>query len=120
MSVEHKTQALAIHCIDFRFQQMISEHLAESGLTGQFDRISLPGASKDLDQVLQYAQVSIRLHDPDQVLIYEHQDCGAYGQDNSLETHRQSTANLANALKDIKPRLKIETFFATFEGITNL
>lgn len=120
MPVVHKAKALAIHCIDFRFQEMINKHLAESGLTGQFDRISHPGASLDLARVVKNANISIRLHDPDQVLIYEHQGCGAYGKDNSVETHRQNAANLAKALKDIKPGLKIETFFATFEGITNL
>lgn len=120
MLVKHKAEALAIHCIDLRFQAQIDEDLQNRGLKDKFDRISWPGASKDLESVTKAAEVSIRLHDPDQALIYEHEDCGAYGEDNSEETHRQNANNLANSLKKIKPSLKVSTLIATFDGIKEL
>lgn len=116
----HKAQALAIHCIDFRFQNGTQQRLDELGLTDGFDRISWPGASKDTANVRNAAAQSITLHDPDQVFIIEHEDCGAYGDDNSTETHKQNAEKLADALRKIKPSLKITPLIATFDGIKPL
>ena len=55
----HKAQALAIHCIDLRFQQTIDQDLAARNLTGKFDRISWPGASKDLENVQTACKISL-------------------------------------------------------------
>lgn len=118
MSVKHK--ALAIHCIDLRFQKMIDEDLTQRELIDKFDRISWPGASKDLDNVADSALISLRLHDPNQVIIYEHEDCGAYGDDNSQDSHRKNAQALAARLKEIKPNLEVNTLLATFEGIKEL
>ena len=120
MSVAHKAKALAITCIDYRFQEMIDADLQSRSLNGNVDRISWPGAAKDLANVTQSAQVSLELHDPDVVLIYEHEDCGAYGDDNSTETHRKNAQALADKLKEIKPELEVSTLIATVEGIKEL
>lgn len=120
MSVAHKAQALAVHCIDYRFQEMIAQDLAKREVNGNCDRIAWPGASKDLENVTSAAEVSLRLHDPDQIIIYEHEDCGAYGDDNSQETHRKNAKALATKLKEIKPTLKIAMLIATFDGVKEL
>ena len=117
MSVQHKARALAIHCIDFRFQKQIEDNLETRGLKGQFDRIAWPGASKDFTNVSQAAELSIKLHEPDDVLIYEHEDCGAYGQNNSEETHHKNAQRLKTFLEGIKPGVKVTTLMATFENI---
>lgn len=116
----NKARALAIHCIDFRFQNGTQQRLEELGLTDGFDRISWPGASKDVENVRNAAALSIKLHNPDEVFIIEHEDCGAYGEDNSLKTHRQNARKLAEALKEIKPSLQVTTLIATFEGVKEL
>jgi len=120
MSVKDKTKALAIHCIDFRFQKQIEKDLEKRGLFGQFDRIAWPGASRDFENVKKTAQLSIKLHNPDKIFIYEHEGCGAYGQDNSLNTHRKNAQRLKTFLKKTKPKIKITTLVATFEGIKKL
>lgn len=120
MSVEHKAQALAITCIDYRFQEMINQDLKNRGVNGNFDRIAWPGASKDLEKVTEACETSIRLHDPDAAFIYEHEDCGAYGDDNSTETHRKNAQALTARLKEIKSNLEVSTLIATIEGIKEL
>lgn len=120
MTVTHKAQALVIHCIDFRFQKMIDDDLKSRNLDDKFDRIAWPGAAKDLENVKEAAAVSLRLHDPEEIIIYEHEDCGAYGQNNSEDSHRQNAQNLANALKEIKPSLKVSTLLMTIDGIKEL
>jgi len=120
MSKEHKTEALAIHCIDFRFQDQIQEHLEYVQSLKDFDRISWPGASKDFDNVSQAAALSIELHDPDEAYIYEHEDCGAYGEDNSMDAHRKNAYKLKAFLEEKKPNIIVTTLIATFAGIKEL
>src|SRR4030042_6228992 len=105
MPVKHKAKALAIHCIDYRFQTIIEDDLEKRRLKGQFDRISSPGVSQNFEVVDKFAKLSLQLHDPDEILIYEHEDCGAYGDDNSEETHRANAQKLANSLKTAKQEL---------------
>ena len=120
MSAKHKTKALVIHCIDFRFQDRIQEHLVNVDSISKFDRISWPGASKDFDNVSRAADISLKLHDPDQVYIYEHDDCGAYGEDNSEDAHRKNAYRLKTFLQEKKPSIKVMTLIATFDGIKAL
>ncbi len=120
MSVNQKAQAFIIHCIDFRFQKVIQEDIKKRGFDGKFDRISWPGASLDHKNVKKSALISLKLHDPDEVFIYEHEDCGAYGQDNSRKTHRANAEKLAKALVEAKPSLKVHILIATSDGIEQL
>lgn len=120
MSVEHKTQALVVQCIDFRFQQSIEDDLESRNLKGGFDRISWPGASRDFDNVAAATEVSLKLHNPDEVYIYEHEDWGAYGEDNLKETHRQNAHKLKAHLLAQKPALSVTTLIATFDGLREL
>ena len=116
----HKANILAIHCIDLRFQEMIERDLQQRAGYGKFDRISWPGASIDLDVVTKAALISLKLHNPDEVLIYEHEECGAYGDDNSKDTHKTNAQRLAEALMQEKPSLQVQTLIATFNGIKRL
>lgn len=120
MSPKHKAHTLVIECIDFRFQEVIDADIQTRGCKGKFDRIAWPGASKDFDNIESAAKLSLKLHDPNQVLIYEHEDCGAYGPNNSEEAHRENAQKLAKSLKETKPNLQVITLFATFEGIKEL
>lgn len=116
----HKAKLLIIHCIDLRFQEAIDEDVKKQAKYGEFDRIAWPGASIDFENVKNASEVSLKLHGPDEVIIYEHEDCGAYGQDNSPETHKTNAQKLANALKEANPNLKVSIKIATFKGIKEL
>lgn len=116
----HKAKILIIHCIDLRFQQMIDYDIKSRANYGQFDRIAWPGASIDFNNVKAAALVSLKLHDPDEVIIYEHEDCGAYGDNNSQSTHLKNAQKLAESLKLNKSTLKNTLLIATFHGIKEL
>src|SRR3990167_3904607 len=120
MSKEHKAKALRIKCIDWRFSEIIENDSQARGLNGNSDDISWPGASKDFDNVSRAAYISLKLHDPDQVYIYEHEDCGAYGEDNSEDSHRKNAYKLKVFLQEKKPSVKVNTFIATFSSIKEL
>lgn len=116
----YKAKLLIIQCIDLRFQKIIDKDVTKSTPYGQFDRIAWPGASKDIEALKGAASVSLRLHDPDELIIYEHEDCGAYGDDNSTNSHHQNAKKLSEELKKIKPSLKVDLKLATFNGIKEL
>ena len=120
MSPEHKARALKIKCIDYRFEEKIDADAKSRGLNGNSDEISWPGASKDFKNVSQAVALSIKLHDPDEVIIYEHEDCGAYGQDNSEKAHRKNASKLKAFIKHSKPNMRVTTLFATSEEIKEL
>lgn len=119
--MSHKAKLLAIHCIDLRFQQIIDEDITKRANFGEFDRISWPGATIDFENVKNATiNVSIKLHNPDEIVIYEHEDCGAYGQNNDFSVHKTNAQKLADTIKSENPNLKITTLIATFNGIKNL
>ena len=120
MSKEHKAKALRIKCIDWRFAEVIESDSQARGLNGRSDDISWPGASYDFDNVSKTAALSIKLHDPDEAYIYEHEDCGAYGEDNSINVHRENPYKLKAYLEEKKPSIKVTTLIATLDGIKEL
>ena len=120
MSKKHKAKALRIKCIDWRFAEVIAIDAQARGLIGNSDEISWPGASKDFDNVSKAAALSIKLHDPDEAYIYEHEDCGVYENDNSLDAHRKNAYKLKAFLEEKKPSMKVTTLIATFDGIKEL
>jgi len=116
----HKAKLLAVYCIDLRFQKMIDSDVKKQANYGEFDRITWPGASIDLENVKKAADASLKLHQPGEVVIYEHEDCGAYGEDNTFETHKRKAQKLENALKEKNPNLKVTLKIATFKGVKEL
>lgn len=119
--MSHKAKILAIHCIDLRFQQMISEDILKRAKHGEYDRIAWPGATIDFENVKNAAiNVSIKLHDPVEIVIYEHEDCGAYGENNDFKIHKANAKKLTDLIISENPNIKITTLIATFDGIKNL
>ncbi len=112
----HKADALVIHCIDLRFQESIQKFLESRELSGKFDRIAWPGTSKEAETVVQASEVSFRLHSPDKVILIEHEDCGAYGEDNRESTHKEKALALAHELKVLKSDIEVEIFMAMLDG----
>lgn len=118
--MSHKAKILAIHCIDLRFQQMINEDILKRVKHGEFDRIAWPGTTIDLENVKKSSKVSLKLHNPDEIVIYEHEDCGAYGKNNDFEIHKTNAKLLADSIIIDSPNIKITTLIATFDGIIKL
>ncbi|MBU1167819.1 hypothetical protein KKC60_05470 [Patescibacteria group bacterium] len=85
---DHEAEAVAIFCMDHRFQKA-THHFIEDGLgIKHYDRVTIAGAGKSLlepkddpdYQVLEkQIDLSAHLHKIKKVLIVHHADCGAYG-----------------------------------------
>ena len=92
-NIMHKAKALVITCMDFRFQNAIRGYLKKNGILGDCDRIVIAGGSRDFvcpvkpqfsSYVWTQLELSLKLHDPKEVIVIDHQDCGGYAQDGKI------------------------------------
>ena len=85
----HKAKALVINCMDFRLQTGVREFLVkELNLLDNYDYVGIAGVAQNLvnprapfckDLLLEQIELSVKLHDVDQIILINHTDCGAYG-----------------------------------------
>ena len=75
----HHCKYFLIRCIDFRLGKPIKEYQEREGIMGNCDEPGAAGGVKDADFVLRQLDISVRLHNPQEVILINHTDCGAYG-----------------------------------------
>jgi hypothetical protein len=131
----NKANNCVIYCIDFRFHKSIEEWLSKEGFIGDTDFIVIAGASRDLvkpmekfhkDAILREIEISVKLHDPDNIIFIDHQDCGGYSQDGTIpsglplkddmELHHEYSKIAHEILKEIFPSKTIKTYYAELTG----
>jgi len=123
MQEKHTCKALVLHCIDFRFQEQISEFL-EKKFPQSYDRVALAGGVKELLEngersiTLKNLEISSQLHQPKTIVLIQHEDCGAYGGSKAFTTFKEEAEHqkrelqkAAVLLKDHFPQDQIETHF---------
>lgn len=112
--------ALTIHCIDYRFVGKQRDFFVNEGLNKNYDLIAYPGASKDIGQLLPAIDVSVRLHKPTRIMILDHEDCGAFGDNNTFANHEASLKNAKKVLNEKYPQIKVELFLTKFTGVEKI
>ena len=117
MKNSHHCKALVISCIDFRFVTKIGEFLTAHGLRDNYDLITVPGASLGFSDIVKTITTSINLHNPDEIYIFDHEDCGAYGENNADEAHSENLKRAKTALSNNYPNKKVTTYITGFNNI---
>ncbi len=117
MKNDHQCKALVISCIDFRFVTKIRDYLGNQDLIDSYDLITVPGASLNLNTVSESIATSIKLHDPAQIHIFDHEDCGAYGENNSREIHTKNLLKAKESLSNQSPGKSVKTYVVGFNKI---
>jgi carbonic anhydrase len=118
--MNHHCRALAISCIDFRFVSKVRKYLVDQGLEGNYDLVSLPGASLAIDEAMKAVEISNRLHQPSEVYLFDHEDCGAYGEDNSKERHISNLKKARDEILTLNPNLTVKLMLVGFERIEGI
>lgn len=115
----HTCSTLVICCIDFRFQELIRNFLNKE-VPRDYDLVSVAGACKNLikesdrDFLIKQLGISSGLHKINKVFLINHQDCGAYGEENFPD----SRAELSHHLGDLKKSKEIlHSLFPSLEEI---
>ncbi|GAB4139733.1 MAG: hypothetical protein Fur0024_0260 [Patescibacteria group bacterium] len=131
----HKAKAVVITCIDFRFHDQVQSFLKEKGYLGHSDEIVIAGSSRDFvkpleefhgNYVWRQVELSMKLHDPDEIVVIDHQDCGGYAQDGTIPaglSKEEDKNHHKNHLEKLKSDLEakyagkvVKFFYATLEG----
>lgn len=131
----HKAKAVIITCMDFRFHDKIQDFLNNQGYLGHCDEIVIAGASRDFIKpveaddgkyVWKQLGLSLKLHEPEEIIIIDHQDCGGYAQDGTipgglkmeddLHKHTDYLQKLQKKLVKECPGKKISFYYAELQG----
>lgn len=120
MKNTHKAKVLAISCIDFRFATVVRDFLLNEGLKDSYDLITIPGASLGLEKITESILVSTSLHKPDSIYIFDHEDCGAYGDNNSPAIHLANLTKAKKILLEKHANKKVKIFIADRNKIKEL
>lgn len=126
----HTCKALVLTCIDFRFQQAIEQFLKNAGMEGTADRVAVAGAAKSLvtpeqprdrEFLLQQIEIAANLHHISEVVIMQHEDCGAYGGSSKFDSPASEREYHREVMKDAKQRIqeKFSTLTVTFAYANN-
>lgn len=117
--MKHTCDALVVSCIDFRFQKYIRGWLDENFGDKTFDYVGYAGGAKDLQTVLNQLDISVRLHDIKHVVLMQHENCGAYGEESSPERHAKDLLKAKEAIHKKYPHLRIDLFYILLDGQFN-
>jgi hypothetical protein len=120
----YRADACVISCFDFRFDAQLRKFLKRRGAV-TFDHVKIPGSVKavaapdresDRDLVLAMVRTSLRLHGPRRLMLFGHNECGAYpGVPADIVAADVATA--ASYFANAEPKLQIESYFCDFDGI---
>ncbi|MFZ5910438.1 MAG: carbonic anhydrase [Chloroflexota bacterium] len=112
----HTTDAIVVHCIDFRFQKYLDPWLSEHFGHDNFDRVSLAGGVFDFFAVLRQVEISDRLHKIKKVVLVNHEDCGAYGKEGNYARHKADLEEAERKIEALFPNLDVEIYYLHLDG----
>ena len=127
-----KCKACLVYCMDFRLHESLANFFAQQKLDGAgADVIRVGGAIKSLAQpkeirdrefLLEQLNVAYELHGVRQFYLINHEDCGAYGLEDvidsqeELATHREDLRVAKALVQDRFPDTEILTYFMRLSG----
>lgn len=112
----HECESIIVTCIDFRLQEAINNWISQNFQPNTFDRVALGGGVLNLDIVLKQIEIAYKLHHIRKVVLINHEDCGAYGAEGTLEKHIQDLKNVKAKIKEFYPQLEVETYYLHLDG----
>jgi hypothetical protein len=123
----YQADACVISCFDFRFDLQVRKFLKRRGVA-IYDHIKIPGSVKviaqpdrdsDRDLVAGMVRTSCRLHGARRLMLFGHNECGAYG-GAPAEVVIGDVVKAAAYFANVEPGLQIESYFCDFDGVYGL
>lgn len=112
-----RCRAVVLSCIDYRFIEPLRHLLAAQDLTGSVDMVTWAGGAVSLttaDRLLvtEAMTIACELHNPDEVILAVHHDCGRLGGSARFAGRQAEIATLDTALV-----MAAEAAFERFPGL---
>jgi hypothetical protein len=112
-----RCDALIVNCIDFRLVHYIRD-FTDNQLAGKtFDEVGYAGSTKDWDTVMEEIDISERLHGPKQLVLINHEDCGAYGAEGTPERQAADLRRARAAVLAKYPDVRVDLYYLHLDGI---
>ncbi len=126
----YRARSTVVWCIDWRFENMLERFLRDRDLAPT-DQIKVAGGVKplvDSDQehrkqsLMDDIRSSVELHDPEELILMAHANCGAYEGKEDRDFYRQQLEEAREVVREFLPeftdrRPTIRTVYADFEGL---
>ena len=125
-------RACLVYCIDFRLHDSLANFFAEQELDadgadvirvgGAIKSLAQPKETRDREFLLEQLNVAYELHGVRQFYLINHEDCGAYGLEDvidspeELATHREDLRIAKALVQDRFPDTEILTYFMRLSG----
>ena len=125
-------RACLVYCIDFRLHDSLANFLAELKLDvdgadvirvgGAIKSLAQPKETRDQEFLLEQLNVAYELHGVRQFYLINHEDCGAYGLEDVIDSpeelaiHRQDLRVAKALVQDRFPDTEILTYFMRLSG----
>ncbi len=113
---EHVTDVIVVHCMDFRIQKDIDSWLQQRFGLDKYDRVSLAGSVFDFDSIEHQIEISDRLHKIKKVILINHEDCGAYGEEETYVRHKEDLEKAEKRLEESYGHLDVKTYYLHLDG----
>jgi len=113
---DNTTDAIVVHCIDFRFQKYLDLWLLGRFGHDNYDRVSLAGGVFDFYTILKQVEIANRLHKIKRVILINHEDCGAYGEAGNYKRHKSDLEEAERKVEALFPDLAVETYYLHLDG----
>ena len=114
--MSHTCDALVVSCIDFRFQKYIRNWLDKNLADKTFDYVGYAGGSKDIDTIMTQLKISEDLHHIKQVVLMNHEECGAYGAESTPENHARDMKKAKEIILNTYPTLRVDLYYLHLNG----
>src|SRR3990170_4908679 len=100
---EVRCRALVLSCIDYRSVEPLHGFLRDAGLAGATDIVGWPGGAlallgRDRDPVMGAIHTACELHDPRELILAVHEDCGRIGASVVSPGHQAEISMLETSL----------------------
>ena len=119
---ETKADALIVYCSDFRFQDQLHEVAKSFGVS--YDLIAFGGASKaitDKSDVRELDEFLHSIHNYDQVMIFDHIRCGAFGPvEDEVRAHAESFSRASDVIQHVRPGTPVSGFLFGVESAVEI
>jgi len=102
--------------MDYRLQKYLHPWIMSRFGADNFDIISLAGGVHDYEMVLKYVQLAVQIHSIKTVCLINHEDCRAYGRDDTYKRHAADLLDAKRKIEALFPHLAVETYYLHLDG----